>query len=147
LSVDKVNGLIAEIAAASQEQSQGIGQVAQAVQQMDQVTQSNAATSEESAAAAEELSSQSEQLRSLVHQLEQLVNGAVTVDDDEQRAAVPTPRARTTRDRQRFPSGAARQDPWREQRKITSPSTRAAHVIPLDEHEQSAEFAEFSSNP
>jgi methyl-accepting chemotaxis protein len=146
LSVDKVNGLVAEIAAASREQSQGIGQVAQAVQQMDLVTQSNAATSEESAAAAEELSSQSEHLRSLVHQLEHLVNGSGTVDDDQQRAAAPSPRARTTRARQPLPSGSVRQDPWREHRTITSPSTRAAHAIPLDEHEHRAEFAEFSSS-
>ena len=145
LSVDKVNGLIAEIAAASQEQSQGIGQVAQAVQQMDQVTQSNAATSEESAAAAEELSSQSEQLRSLVHQLERLVNGVGNVVDDELCSVAPTPRAGATRVRQRFPSGDARQAPWRDDRTTTSPSTRAAHVIPLDEQEHHAEFAEFSS--
>src|SRR5262249_34871734 len=37
LSVNKVNDLVGEIAAASQEQSQGIDQVAKAVQQMDQV--------------------------------------------------------------------------------------------------------------
>jgi methyl-accepting chemotaxis protein len=145
-SVDKVNGLIAEIAAASQEQSQGIGQVAQAVQQMDLVTQSNAATSEESAAAAEELSSQSEQLRFQVHQLERLVNGSGIVDDDQQRAAAPVSLARKVRIRQPLPSGDARQDPWREHRTITSPSTRAAQVIPLDEHEHRAEFADFSSS-
>jgi methyl-accepting chemotaxis protein len=146
LSVDKVNGLVAEIAAASQEQSQGIGQVAQAVQQMDLVTQSNAATSEESAAAAEELSSQSEQLRSLVHQLEGIVSGSSAVNDDEQAAATPTLRARSTRVRQPPPSGNARQDPWRGHRTITSPSTRAAHIIPLDEHEHRSEFADFSSS-
>jgi len=41
-SSEKVNALIAEIAAASAEQSQGIGQVNQAVQQMGKVTQGNA---------------------------------------------------------------------------------------------------------
>jgi hypothetical protein len=145
-SVDKVNCLVAEIAAASQEQSQGIGQVSQAVQQMDLVTQSNAATSEESAAAAEELSSQSVQLRSLVHQLEHLVNGANSVDDEEQRSVAPTSRTKTARVRRHLASGDARQDPWREHRTITSPSTRAVHVIPLDEHEHCAEFVEFSSS-
>ena len=144
-SVNKVNDLIAEIAAASQEQSQGIGQVAKALQQMDQVTQSNAATSEESAAAAEELSSQSEQLRSLVHQLERLVNGSGAADD-EPSATAPTPRAGAGRGRQRLPSSYANQEPWREHRKVTSPSTRAAHVIPLDAHEHRAEFHDFSSS-
>jgi len=67
-SVKKVNDLIAEIAAASQEQSQGIDQVNTAVAQMDKVTQQNAANSEESASAAEELSSQAEELQGMVAQ-------------------------------------------------------------------------------
>ena len=64
----KVDSLIAEIAAASQEQSQGIDQVNTAVAQMDKVTQTNAANSEESASAAEELSSQAEELQNMVAQ-------------------------------------------------------------------------------
>jgi len=72
----KVNELIAEIAAASNEQAQGIGQINQAVGQMDQVTQSSAATAEESASASEELSAQAEQLQSIVADLAALVGGA-----------------------------------------------------------------------
>ena len=64
----KVNDLIAEIAAASQEQAQGIDQVNTAVAQMDKVTQQNAANSEESASAAEELSSQAEELQNMIAQ-------------------------------------------------------------------------------
>jgi methyl-accepting chemotaxis protein len=71
----KVNLLIAEIAAASQEQSQGVGQVNQAVQQMDKVTQGNAAAAEECAASAEELNSQGQQLSSVVGDLLKLVQG------------------------------------------------------------------------
>jgi methyl-accepting chemotaxis protein len=67
-SNSKVDSLIAEIAAASQEQSQGIDQVNTAVAQMDKVTQQNAANSEESASAAEELSSQAEELQNMVAQ-------------------------------------------------------------------------------
>jgi methyl-accepting chemotaxis protein len=67
-SVKKVNDLIAEIAAASGEQSQGIDQVNNAVAQMDKVTQQNAANSEESASAAEEMSSQAEELQSMIGQ-------------------------------------------------------------------------------
>ena len=67
-SAKKVNDLIAEIAAASQEQSQGIDQVNTAVAQMDKVTQQNAANSEESASAAEEMSSQAEELQSMIGQ-------------------------------------------------------------------------------
>lgn len=151
LSVDRVNGLIAEIAAASQEQSQGIGQVAQAIQQMDRVTQGNAAASEESAASAEELSSQSEQLRSLVHQLEHLVKGSATADDggqgaDGPGADAPTPLRQTRRGGLFSTSGHAGKDSWRANGKFTSPSSRAAHVIPLDDLELSNEFAEFSSS-
>jgi methyl-accepting chemotaxis protein len=76
----KVNQLVAEIAAASQEQSQGINQVNQAIQQMDKVTQGNAAAAEESAASSEELNSQSEQLRTAVGELLQLVRGATAGD-------------------------------------------------------------------
>ena len=48
----KVEQLVDKIAAASQEQSQGIGQVNIAVTDMDKVTQATAASAEESAAAA-----------------------------------------------------------------------------------------------
>jgi len=64
--INKVGEVMAEIAAASNQQSQGIDQVNQAVGQMDQVTQQNAATSEESASAAQELSSQAAEMKRLV---------------------------------------------------------------------------------
>jgi uncharacterized phage infection (PIP) family protein YhgE len=62
----KVSDIIAEIAAASNEQAQGIEQVNTAVAQMNQVTQQNAANSEESASAAEELNSQASELANMV---------------------------------------------------------------------------------
>ena len=64
--VIKANSLVIEIAAASNEQSHGIGQVNQGLGQIDQVTQQNTANAEESAAVAEELSGQSEQLRQML---------------------------------------------------------------------------------
>ena len=63
------------MAAASQEQSQGIAQINTAVSQMDRVTQSNAATAEESAAAAEALSTQARTLDEAVLDLTRLVGG------------------------------------------------------------------------
>ena len=71
--VRQVDELIAQIAAASTEQSQGIAQVNTAVSQMDKVTQSNAAGSEESASAAEELKAQAGLLRGLVAELQDLM--------------------------------------------------------------------------
>ena len=64
--VQRVTDLIAEISAASHEQSEGITQVGEAVQQLDQVTQQNAALVEESAAAAASLKGQAEHLSELV---------------------------------------------------------------------------------
>lgn len=61
----KNSDLVSEIAAASQEQSQGIDQVNVAMAQMDKVTQQNAANAEESASASEELSAQSEGLQNM----------------------------------------------------------------------------------
>jgi methyl-accepting chemotaxis protein len=66
-SVQRVSDIIAEITAASGEQSDGIGQVNVAVTQLDQMTQQNAALVEESAAAAESLKEQASRLAQVVH--------------------------------------------------------------------------------
>ena len=71
-----VDTLVAEIANASKEQTDGIEQVNTAVSQMDKVTQSNAGSAEETAAAAEELSAQSVVLQDSVATLLALVDGA-----------------------------------------------------------------------
>jgi methyl-accepting chemotaxis protein len=63
---DELRGVVAEIAASSDQQSQGIAQVTAAVEQVNAVTQTAAANSEESAAASEELSSQAVVMKSLV---------------------------------------------------------------------------------
>ncbi len=65
-SVRKVSDLIAEIAAASQEQSSGIGQVNTAVTQMDQVVQQNASLVEEATAATESMKEQAGSLLQMV---------------------------------------------------------------------------------
>jgi methyl-accepting chemotaxis protein len=58
--------LVQEVAAASREQSSGVGQINKAMGQVDQVTQRNASAAEELASTAEELSSQAEALQRLV---------------------------------------------------------------------------------
>jgi len=65
-SIAKTSDLVQEIAAASNEQSSGIGQITTAMGQLNQLTQQNASASEELAATAEEMSSQAEQLRRLM---------------------------------------------------------------------------------
>ncbi len=74
--VKKVTDLVAEIAAASNEQAQGVDQVNTAVTQMNNVTQQNAANAEESAAAAEELSAQAKSLYDAVEQLDGIIMGS-----------------------------------------------------------------------
>ena len=74
-STVKVGELVAEIAAASTEQAQGIAQVNIAVTEMDNVTQQNAATAEESASASEELNAQAEEMKAFVHELSAVVSG------------------------------------------------------------------------
>ncbi len=65
-AVNKVSNLVAEIAAASQEQSSGIEQVNTAVTQMDQVVQQNASLVEEATAATESMKEQAASLLQVV---------------------------------------------------------------------------------
>jgi methyl-accepting chemotaxis protein len=62
ISVKRVSDIIAEIAAASVEQSVGIAQVNEAIMTMDDVTQQNTALVEEAAAAAESMLEQADEL-------------------------------------------------------------------------------------
>ncbi|HYG06885.1 MAG TPA: methyl-accepting chemotaxis protein [Stenotrophomonas sp.] len=65
-SVQRVTDIMAEISAASQEQSAGIEQVNQTVTQMDETTQQNAALVEEATASARSLEEQAGELREAV---------------------------------------------------------------------------------
>ena len=76
LKVRNLDELIARIAAASNEQRQGINQVNTAVNEIDKVTQSNAASAEQSASAAAELLSQADALRSPIGELMRLMSGS-----------------------------------------------------------------------
>jgi methyl-accepting chemotaxis protein len=62
-SINKTSDLVQEIAAASEEQSSGVGQINNAMAQMNQITQQNASASEQLAATSEEMSGQAEQLQ------------------------------------------------------------------------------------
>ena len=64
--VNRVGEVIDEIAAASEQQSDGVEQINTAVDQMNDLTQQVAANSHDSAEAAEELSRQAERVRELV---------------------------------------------------------------------------------
>ena len=74
--IAKTSDLVNEIAAASQEQAQGVDQINKAVSQMDKVTQQNAAAAEESASASEELNAQAGSMKDIVGELVALVGGS-----------------------------------------------------------------------
>jgi methyl-accepting chemotaxis protein len=64
----RVSGVVAEIAAASDQQKEGVAQISQAVDHINGVTQQAAANAEESASAAEELAAQAAVMKNLVEQ-------------------------------------------------------------------------------
>ena len=74
-SIKRVTDIMAEISAASLEQSSGIEQVNTAITQMDDVTQQNAALVEQAAAAAESLEEQALQLVQVVTRFKLDENG------------------------------------------------------------------------
>jgi methyl-accepting chemotaxis protein len=90
-AVKKVADIVAEISAASQEQSSGIEQVNKAVMSMDEVTQQNAALVEEAAAAAEALMDQARQMT------ETMAKYRVRESDRPEKAALTAARPAETR--------------------------------------------------
>jgi methyl-accepting chemotaxis protein len=78
-AIRKTADLVQEVAAASQEQSAGVGAVSKAMSTVDQVTQRNAA-------AAEELSSTAEEVASQAHALQQLVSFFVLKEEAARQA-------------------------------------------------------------
>ena len=109
-SVKKVSDIVAEIAAASQEQSVGIEQVNKAITQLDEVTQQNAALVEEAAAAAESLDDQARDMNQRM--------AYFRIDDNAPQPAVPAaprvPQAEaTSRPAAPRPAPAARPAPPR----------------------------------
>jgi ABC-type transporter Mla subunit MlaD len=86
---EAVGKLVAEIAAASHEQAQGIEQVNKAVGEMDKVVQHNAANAEESASASEEMSAQAAEMKKLVHGLVVVVKGKRAGAAEERLSGTP----------------------------------------------------------
>jgi len=83
-SAGRTTDIMNELAAASEEQSTGIGQVNTAVNQMDEVTQQNAALVEQASAAAQALAQQAQALRDAV--------SVFSIESDVPQAAVESAR-------------------------------------------------------
>jgi methyl-accepting chemotaxis protein len=89
-AVKKVTHIVAEISAASREQSSGIEQVNQAVMQMDETTQQNAALVEQAAAASQAIVEQAQSLNEIIARF-------YVGEEDAVAAAVPIERRSTAR--------------------------------------------------
>jgi methyl-accepting chemotaxis protein len=132
--IGKTSELVSEIAAASQEQAQGIDQVNTSMAQMDKVTQQNAANAEESASASEELSAQAEQMNASVGELAAMVGGSTASTTARHTSK---PKTRLSNSDQAFhqiaggTSGRASR---------TTAKAAAAKAIPLDDGESFDEF-------
>jgi len=134
----KVGDLIAEIAAASNEQAQGIEQVNTAVASMNQVTQSNAANSEESASASEELSSQAAELANMVSAFKlsavgRAVYGTSLPHKNKATAALPNNNVKGTKSR--VAGGWASTGFANNVKSVSTKAVNAEDIIPLDDDE------------
>lgn len=136
-SATKSADLVREIAAASKEQTTGIGQINIAVSELDKVTQQNSAAAEESSASSEELTAQAVSLEDVVSELGHLVYG-VGASAPQQK-----PRVKEQGNTKRNPPPPPRQtqvayvaqvkrDPVHEKSQGERPS-KATQIIPLDD--------------
>ncbi|MGA2404111.1 MAG: methyl-accepting chemotaxis protein, partial [Syntrophobacteraceae bacterium] len=104
----KMSELVGEIAAASNEQAQGIEQVNKAVGEMDKVVQQNAANAEESASASEEMNAQAHHMKVFVEDLVTIVGGKTNGAARKTGIGRWTDREQKARDRQ--PGNTAQPD-------------------------------------
>ena len=125
----KVGELVGEIAAASNEQAQGIGQVNSAVTEMDKIVQQNAANAEESASASEEMNAQAEQMKGFVGDLVTLVGGSAKGAKSISHAKVIAPKAVPDRALAAPAKMAATKDVAVQQAKEVRPE----QIIPMDD--------------
>jgi methyl-accepting chemotaxis protein len=128
----KVGELVGEIAAASDEQAQGIEQINRAVSEMDKVVQQVAANAEESASASEEMSAQSLEMKTMVGDLSKLVSGKGDATMDERKPSAAVRKTRSAGGPVR--SGEKKLLP----RKATEPDP--TKVLPFDDDEDFKEF-------
>ncbi|MGV8121942.1 MAG: methyl-accepting chemotaxis protein [Candidatus Xenobiia bacterium LiM19] len=129
--VNKVSEMMAEIAAASEQQNTGIDQINTAVEQMNQLTQHNAANSEESASAAEELGSQAEEMRQLVGTF-RLTSGSARVMQQSRPAAVQASR-RPVKEKVYAGAAAGTGGNGHGRKGASVDKATAAKLIPLDD--------------
>ncbi len=125
-SVKEVTDIVAEIAAASQEQSAGIDQVNNAVMQMDEMTQQNAALVEEASAAARAMHEQATELTEQVGFFQLNAGGSAPARQPDTERAAAAEAAAVFAAVRNAPVAAAH--PVRALRAVAEPSNAATGV-------------------
>ncbi len=124
-SVKKVSDIVAEIAAASREQSSGIEQVNRAVMQMDELTQQNAALVEQATASSQAMADQARELNEMMNRYR--AHAGEPVAASEGAASERAPAASTS-----APAVAgerrSKSRPWSNQRERPAAAASAAPV-------------------
>lgn len=113
-AIKRVNDIMAEIAAASAEQSTGIEEVSTAVSHMDEMTQQNAALVEQAAAAAESLQAQADQLTQSVGQFQLATDSSQDAVSKKRPSPPKLKSASTTTTKKLTPPKSAQDDEWEE---------------------------------
>ena len=127
--VDEVGFAMAEIAAASMEQMEGVKSITQAIERASRLTQDSSSNAGESAAAAEELSSQAATVLDLVRgftlraESSTSQNARTVRDADVEPSTMPSRRPRNGRSRDQISVAVSRRDL----------SERARRAIPFDD--------------
>ncbi|MEJ0039082.1 MAG: methyl-accepting chemotaxis protein [Gammaproteobacteria bacterium] len=129
-SVKKVSDIVAEIAAASREQSSGIEQVNRAVMQMDEMTQQNAALVEEATAASQSMADQARDLNQMMsrYRIDEAA-GSGWVSSATQRANVAAAKAAAAPKAERRSTGR----PWA---KASAKAASAASPVDASTHKK-----------
>ncbi len=128
----KANEVVAEIAAASQEQARGIDQIGIATNQVNKVTQENAASAEESASGAEELASQVAQLRETMSWFK--------VEHDRQSARKSSSRTKLDKSKTKITSVEDKTSKSEAAATSTTKQAKKGRLIPLDDDEDFEDF-------
>ena len=127
-AVKKVSDIIAEIAAAGQEQSAGIEEVNKAITQMDEMTQQNAALVEEATAASESMNEEAKSMNDLMDFFD--------LDDEEPEPVKAAPKRK--RKKAREVEAAA---PRRKAKASSAPKRSKRPVAPVEDDDD--EWEEF----
>ncbi len=125
----KIEGLIAEIAAASADQAQGVEQINKAIAELDKLTQSNAAGAEQSAGISEEMTNQAGQIKQIAGILTAMVKGG---GKDIRTPREPVKQV-ATKDKSGKPLPDAKTAPPRALDRPDTGKTDARRMIPLDD--------------